>query len=62
MVMKISTAELKHQRLQAWLREHSCDDIEYLGERDNQYWYRIGPHEVTSDQFEDIEFVGYVDG
>jgi hypothetical protein len=59
--MKISQSELKHQRLQAWLREHKCDDIEYLGEKSGEYWYRIGPHEITSDQFEDIEFVGMVD-
>ena len=23
--------------------------------------YRIGPHEITSDQFEDIEFAGEVE-
>jgi len=57
----ITEKELKHHRLQAWLREHRCDDIEYLGEKDGDYWYRIGTHEITSDQFEDIEFVGMVD-
>ena len=57
----ISQKELKHMRLQAWLREHKCDEIKYLGERDGDYWYRIGPHEITSDQFEDIELVGEVE-
>ena len=27
----ISKAELMHHRLQAWMRENKCDDIEYLG-------------------------------
>ena len=53
----ITQKELKHMRLQAWMRENKCDDIEYLGEKDGNYWYRIGPHEITSDQFEDIELV-----
>ena len=53
----ISEKELKHLRLQAWLREHKCDDLEYLGEKEGDHWYRIGPHEITSDQFEDIELV-----
>ena len=57
----ISERKLKHLRLQAWMREHQCDDIEYLGEKDNNYWYRIGPHEITVDQFEDIEFIGMVE-
>jgi len=48
-------------RLQAWLRENKCDDLEYLGEKDGDYWYRVGPHEITSDQFEDIELVGEVE-
>jgi len=61
MVMKISQTELKHQRLQAWLREHKCDDIEYLGNKQGEHWYRVGEYEITADQFEDIEFVGYVD-
>ena len=53
----ITKKELKHYRLQAWLREHKCDDIEYLGEKSGDYWYRIGPHEITSDQFNDIKLV-----
>ena len=56
----ITEKELKHYRLQAWLREHKCDDIEYLGEKSGDYWYRIGPHEITSDQFNDIKLVGKV--
>jgi hypothetical protein len=27
----ISRDELMHHRLQAWLRENKCDDLEYLG-------------------------------
>ena len=48
----ISSAELMHHRLQAWLRENKCKDIEYLGERksyksgESQHFYRIGEHEV----------------
>lgn len=53
----ISEKELKHLRLQAWLRENKCDDLEYLGEKAGDYWYRIGPYEITSDEFEDIELV-----
>ena len=29
--MKVSSADLMHHRLQAWLRENTCKDIEYLG-------------------------------
>ena len=57
----ITEKKLKHYRLQAWLREHMCDDIEYLGEKSGDYWYRIGPHEITSDQFNDIKLVGKVE-
>ena len=57
----ITQKELKHHRLQAWLRENKSKDIEYLGMKDGDYWYRIGEHEITSDQFEDIEFVGMVE-
>jgi len=53
----ISRSELMHHRLQAWLREHTCDDIEYLGHREGKYWYRIGTHEVSADQVEDLELV-----
>mgnify|MGYP003320917325 FL=1 len=53
----ITEKELKHHRLQAWLREHKCDDIESLGEKSGDYWYRIGQYEITSDQFNDIKKV-----
>ena len=48
-----------HQRLQAWMRENICDEIEYLGVRPdtfgiNNHWYRVGEHEVTVDCIEDI--------
>ena len=62
----ISKAKLMHHRMQAWLRENDCDELEYLGERPDitgeiNYWYRIGPHEVTVDCIDDIELVGPVD-
>lgn len=57
----ISRDELMHLRLQAWLRENNSDDLEYLGDRDGKHWYRIGPHEVSADQVEDLELVGEVD-
>jgi len=58
----ISRDELMHHRLQAWLRENKCDDIEYLGEYEDtlgimKYWYRIADHEVTVDCIEDLELV-----
>ena len=32
------------------------DQIKYLGERDETYWYLIdGKHEVSADQFEEFE-------
>ena len=52
-----------HHRLQAWLRENSCKDIEYLGERESyksgekQHFYRIGEHEVPVDAIEELEMV-----
>ena len=59
----ISSADLMHHRLQAWLRENKCKDIEYLGERESyksgkkQHFYRIGEHEVPVDAFEELEMV-----
>ena len=29
--MKVSSKDLMHHRLQAWLRENTCEDIAYLG-------------------------------
>lgn len=57
----ISRDELMHHRLQAWLRENHCDDMEYLGDWDDKHWYRVGPHEVSADQIEDLELVGEVE-
>ena len=60
---KISTKDLMHHRLQAWLRENKCKDIEYLGERESyksgkkQHFYRIGEHEVPVDAIEELEMV-----
>ena len=61
--MMISRHELMHHRLQAWLRENNCDELEYLGVRpditgEDNHWYRICTHEVTVDCIEDIELVG----
>ena len=58
----ISRDELMHHRLQAWLRENKCDDIEYLGEYEDvlgimKHWYRIADHEVSVDCIEDLELV-----
>ena len=60
--MKISKEELKHQRLQAWLRENQCEEFEYLGEIPDsmgidKHWYRITDVEVTADQVEDLELM-----
>jgi hypothetical protein len=52
--MKVpSKSELMHYRLQAVMRENifDKDQMKYLGVRDD------GKHEVSSDQFEDIELV-----
>ena len=49
-----------HYRLQAWMREHSCKDNEYLGVRkdtlgEDKHFYRIGTHEVPHDAIEELE-------
>ena len=49
-------------RLQAWLREHTCEDIAYLGETEDKdgemkHLYRIGEHEVFHDMIHDLEMV-----
>ena len=59
----ISKADLMHHRLQAWLRENKCDELEYLGVGPDalgidNHWYRIGEHEVTVDCIEDLELIG----
>jgi len=58
----ISRDELMHHRLQAWLRENKCEDLEYLGFYEDtlgvhKHWYRIADHEVTVDCIEDLELV-----
>jgi len=58
----ISKEELMHHRLQAWLRENSSDDLEYLGFYPDtlgvdRHWYRIAEHKVTVDCIEDLELV-----
>ena len=55
-------ADLMHFRLQAWLREHTCEDIAYLGEEKDKtgkmkHLYRIGEHEVFHDMIHDLEMV-----
>ena len=55
-------AELMHYRLQAWLRENKCEEIEYLGERPDalgitQHWYSIAGTEVTADQIEELDLM-----
>jgi hypothetical protein len=55
-----SKSELIHYKIQAAMRENvfAEDQIKYLGERDETYWYLIdGQHEVSADQFEDFEVV-----
>jgi hypothetical protein len=52
-----NASELMHLRLQAWLREYKCDDIEYLGVREGEHYYRIAEHEVPVSSIEDLEEV-----
>jgi len=49
-------SELMHYRLQAWIRENKCSDIEYLGDLpDTGHTYRIGEHEVPIEFIEGLE-------
>ena len=52
-----NTSELMHLRIQAWMREYKCDDIEYLGVREGEHYYRIAEHEVPVSSIEDLEQV-----
>lgn len=52
-----NASELMHLRLQAWMREYKCDDIEYLGLREGEHYYRIAEHEVPVSSIEDLEQV-----
>tara|TARA_B100000287_G_scaffold152800_1_gene144407 strand:- start:519 stop:722 length:204 start_codon:yes stop_codon:yes gene_type:complete len=52
--------ELMHYRLQAFLREHEWDDLEYLGVRPDsigveQHWYRLGNLEVPVDSIRSFD-------
>ena len=51
----VTKTELIHYRLQAILREHSMPDLEYLGEDDRGYKYRIGEHEVPVEWIDELE-------
>jgi hypothetical protein len=60
--MKVpSKSDLMHYQLQALMRENTFDEeqMKYLGLRDDgKHWYLFGGiHEVSSDQFEEIELV-----
>tara|TARA_B100001094_G_scaffold278587_1_gene288173 strand:+ start:375 stop:560 length:186 start_codon:yes stop_codon:yes gene_type:complete len=54
-------SELIHYRLQAMLREHTFNDLEYLGERKSyksgkmEHWYNIGGNEVPVDAITELE-------
>ena len=50
-------SELIHWRLQAMLREHTFNDLAYLGIRENQHWYSIDGNEVPVDAIEELESV-----
>jgi hypothetical protein len=52
-----NSSELMHLRIQAWMREYKCDDIEYLGVREGEHYYRIAEHEVPVSSIEDLEQV-----
>lgn len=55
--MKISKKELMHHQLQAFIREYSCSDIEYLGLRGDEHYYRISDHEVPLSLIEGLDVV-----
>jgi len=56
----MKTKDLMHYRLQAILREHTFQDLEYLGVRPDsigvdQHWYRIGKAEVPVDAITELK-------
>lgn len=53
--MKVSKSDLMHHRLQAWLRENRCEDLEYLGLQNGEHYYRIGVHRVPVSNIEGID-------
>jgi hypothetical protein len=44
-----------HHQLQAFIREFKCSDIEYLGLRNGEHWYRISDHEVNVKDIESLD-------
>ena len=53
-----SHGDLVHLKIQAAMREWDfpVNQLEYLGERDNEHWYRIaGTHEVPASMLEGFE-------
>ena len=54
-------SELIHHRLQAMLREHTFNDLEYLGKRKSyksgnlEHWYNIGGNEVPVDAIMELD-------
>lgn len=55
--MKVSQSELVHHRLQAMLRENSFSDLEYLGLRNGEHYYRIDSYEVPVSSILEIDNV-----
>jgi len=54
--MKVPTkSELMHLRLQAFMREFKCDDLEYIGVKKGEHYYRIVDHEVLVSSIDDLE-------
>jgi hypothetical protein len=51
----IARSELMHYRLQAFLREFNCSDIEYIGLRNSEHWYKIDGHEVNVKDIEEFD-------
>lgn len=51
----LSRDQLMHLRLQAWMREFSCPDLEYIGLRDGEHWYRIDTYEVPVSLIEGLD-------
>tara|TARA_R100001480_G_scaffold64359_1_gene76559 strand:- start:927 stop:1133 length:207 start_codon:yes stop_codon:yes gene_type:complete len=59
-------SELMHYRLQAMLREHTFQNLEYLGVRPDsigvdQHWYSIAGVEVPVDAIEELGNMEEVD-
>ena len=53
--MEISKGMLTHYKIQAAMRSQNFpkDELEYLGERDGEHWYKIaGEHEVPASEIQ----------